>query len=83
MLFFSAAMMSMTLSCVSGLGALARATRIDLAGDDLRRRAEVADVVDAIETSARTDSIGDGKVWVVALEQVLRIRTGEKGPDAI
>jgi nitrogen regulatory protein P-II 1 len=54
-------------------------TRLEVLVDD----DQVTDVVDAIETSARTDSIGDGKVWVVPLEQVLRIRTGEKGPDAI
>jgi nitrogen regulatory protein P-II 1 len=54
-------------------------TRLEVLVDD----DQVTDVVDAIETSARTDSIGDGKVWVVPLEQVLRIRTGEKGPDAL
>jgi nitrogen regulatory protein P-II 1 len=54
-------------------------TRLEVLVDD----DQVGDVVDAIETSARTDSIGDGKVWVVPLEQVLRIRTGEKGPDAL
>jgi nitrogen regulatory protein P-II 1 len=54
-------------------------TRLEVLVDD----DQVSEVVDAIETSARTDSIGDGKIWVVPLEQVLRIRTGEKGPDAI
>ena len=54
-------------------------TRLEVLVDD----DQVTDVVDAIETSARTDSIGDGKIWVVPLEQVLRIRTGEKGPDAL
>ncbi len=54
-------------------------TRIEVAVDD-----EGADeVVKAIVTSARTDSIGDGKIWVVPAEQVIRIRTGEKGPDAL
>jgi nitrogen regulatory protein P-II 1 len=44
---------------------------------------EVKPVVDAILTSARTGKIGDGKIWVLPIEQVLRIRTGEMGPDAI
>ncbi len=45
--------------------------------------AQVADVVDGIVKTARTDKIGDGKVWVCPLEDVVRIRTGERGPDAI
>jgi nitrogen regulatory protein PII len=39
--------------------------------------------VDAITKGARTGKIGDGKIWVVAVEQVVRIRTGEMGPDAL
>ncbi len=40
-------------------------------------------VVEAILTAARTDKIGDGKIFVVDLAQVLRIRTGETGLDAL
>ena len=40
-------------------------------------------VIEAIEQSARTGKIGDGKVFVYDLEQVIRIRTGETGPDAL
>jgi len=40
-------------------------------------------VVDAIQKTARTGKIGDGKIWVLPLEQAYRIRTGEMGPDAI
>ena len=40
-------------------------------------------VVEAIETAARTGKIGDGKIFVSPLEQVLRIRTGETGKDAL
>jgi nitrogen regulatory protein P-II 1 len=40
-------------------------------------------VIDAIVKAARTDKIGDGKVWVTPVESVVRIRTGEAGPDAI
>jgi nitrogen regulatory protein P-II 1 len=40
-------------------------------------------VVDAIVESARTGKIGDGKVWVTPVETVVRVRTGERGSDAI
>ena len=39
--------------------------------------------IDAIIAGARTGSIGDGKIFVTALEQCVRIRTGETGPEAI
>jgi nitrogen regulatory protein P-II 1 len=39
--------------------------------------------VDAIVTSARTGKIGDGKVWSTPIDSLTRIRTGERGPDAI
>jgi nitrogen regulatory protein P-II 1 len=45
--------------------------------------ADVQGVVDAIVKAARTGKIGDGKVWVSDLETVIRIRTGEMGPDAL
>ena len=44
---------------------------------------KVADVVDAITAAARTGKIGDGKIFVYTIEEVVRIRTGEKGADAI
>jgi nitrogen regulatory protein P-II 1 len=44
---------------------------------------DVAAVVDAIVGSARTEKIGDGKVWVTSVESVIRIRTGERDSDAI
>ena len=40
-------------------------------------------VIEAIEGSARTGKIGDGKIFVSALEQVIRIRTGETGKEAL
>ena len=40
-------------------------------------------VIEAIEASARTGKIGDGKIFVTAIDQVIRIRTGEVGADAI
>ncbi len=40
-------------------------------------------VIEAIEKSAQTGKIGDGKIFVSDLEQVIRIRTGEVGPDAL
>ena len=53
--------------------------RLETAIDD----DQVDEVTKAIVTAARTDSIGDGKVWVVPAEQVIRIRTGERGRDAV
>lgn len=40
-------------------------------------------VVETITTAARTGKIGDGKIFIIPVEEVIRIRTGEKGPDAI
>jgi len=40
-------------------------------------------VIEAIEKAANTGKIGDGKIFVTSLEQVVRIRTGESGPDAL
>jgi len=40
-------------------------------------------VIDAIVKAARTGKIGDGKIWVTEAERVIRIRTGEMGPDAV
>ena len=40
-------------------------------------------VIEAITVTANTGKIGDGKIFVSALEQIIRIRTGETGPDAI
>jgi nitrogen regulatory protein P-II 1 len=43
----------------------------------------VGPVVDAISKSAKTGRIGDGKIFVIPIEEVVRIRTGERGADAI
>ena len=53
--------------------------KIEAAVDDAR----VDQVSEAIETSARTGKIGDGKIFGSALDQVVRIRTGETGKDAL
>ena len=39
--------------------------------------------VQAIQESERTEKIGDGKIFVLSVEQAIRIRTGEQGPDAV
>ena len=52
--------------------------RPELVADDLAER-----VVEAIESSARTGKIGDGKIFIYDLEQVIRIRTGETGNEAL
>ncbi len=53
--------------------------KIEAAVDD----SMVDRVIEAIESAARTGKIGDGKIFVSALEQVVRIRTGETGKDAL
>ena len=53
--------------------------KIEAAVDD----AIVDRVIEAIEAAARTGKIGDGKIFISALEQVVRIRTGETGKDAL
>ena len=40
-------------------------------------------VIDAIVSSARTGTVGDGKVWVTDIVRVVRVRTDERGPDAL
>ncbi|NNN03066.1 MAG: P-II family nitrogen regulator [Acidimicrobiaceae bacterium] len=45
---------------------------------------EMADaVIEAVVSAARTDTVGDGMVWVSDIEHVARIRTGERGPEAV
>ncbi len=44
---------------------------------------QVDEVVEAIVTNAVTGKIGDGKVWVVPVDAVVRVRTGERGKDAL
>jgi nitrogen regulatory protein P-II 1 len=53
--------------------------RVEVLTDDL----DVDKVLDTITEAARTGKIGDGKVWVVAVETVVRVRTGERGADAL
>lgn len=53
--------------------------RIEIVVDD----SVVDKTVDAVVQASRTGKIGDGKVWVVPLETVVRVRTGERGPDAL
>jgi nitrogen regulatory protein PII len=54
-------------------------TRVDVVVND----ADAEAAVDAIISAARTDKIGDGKVWVTDVESLARIRTGERGDDAV
>src|SRR4249920_1610219 len=44
---------------------------------------KAAEIVQVISDAAKTGKIGDGKIFVKNVEEVIRIRTGEKGPDAI
>ena len=53
--------------------------RIEVVVED----AEADAVIDAVVRAAQTGKIGDGKVWSVPVETVVRVRTGERGPDAL
>ncbi len=53
--------------------------RIELLADD----ADVERLLDAVIGAARTGKIGDGKVWVTQVDHVVRIRTGERGTEAL
>ena len=53
--------------------------KVEIAVDDSR----VEGVLDAIRTAANSGKIGDGKLFVTPLEDIIRIRTGERGADAV
>jgi nitrogen regulatory protein PII len=54
-------------------------SRVELVVEDHN----VESIIDVIQKSAATGKIGDGKIWVTNVEQIIRIRTGEHGADAI
>jgi nitrogen regulatory protein P-II 1 len=53
--------------------------RVEVLVDDT----DAADVVEVVVKAAQTGRIGDGKVWVVPVDDVVRVRTGERGVDAL
>ncbi len=53
--------------------------RVEVLVDDI----DASSVADVILTSAQTGRIGDGKIWTVPVEDVVRVRTGERGVDAL
>jgi nitrogen regulatory protein P-II 1 len=53
--------------------------RVEVLADD----ADAARIVDAIVQAAGTGSIGDGKVWTTPVDEVVRVRTGERGAEAL
>jgi len=53
--------------------------RLEVLVDD----GDAADVIDVVVKAAQTGRIGDGKVWSVPVETVVRVRTGERGPEAL
>ena len=53
--------------------------KLEVLADD----AAVAAIIEALVAAARTDKIGDGKIWVTDVDMVQRIRTGEMGSDAV
>ncbi|HEU0100876.1 MAG TPA: P-II family nitrogen regulator, partial [Mycobacteriales bacterium] len=54
-------------------------TRVEVLVDD----ADASRVIDAIVAAASTGSIGDGKVWSTPVDEVVRVRTGERGVEAL
>jgi len=59
--------------------ALVPKVRLEIVVED----GDAADIVDVIVKSAQTGRIGDGKVWVTAVETVVRVRTGDRDTDAL
>lgn len=53
--------------------------RVEVLADD----ADAESVIETIITAAQTGSVGDGKVWSIDVDQVVRVRTGERGSAAI
>ena len=53
--------------------------RLEVVVDD----AQVDEVANAIVDAAGTGKIGDGKVWILPVEEIIRVRTGERGADAL
>jgi nitrogen regulatory protein P-II 1 len=53
--------------------------RVDVVVDD----ADASEIIDVIVKAAQTGQIGDGKVWSVPVDTLVRVRTGERGPDAL
>jgi nitrogen regulatory protein P-II 1 len=53
--------------------------RVEVLVDD----ADAADVAEVVVKAAQTGRIGDGKVWTIPVEDVVRVRTGERGADAL
>jgi nitrogen regulatory protein P-II 1 len=53
--------------------------RVEIIVDD----PDVAGVIDVVVAAARTEKIGDGKVWSIPLDDLVRIRTGQQGTEAI
>ena len=53
--------------------------KVEILADDEQAQG----VVDAVVKAARTGKIGDGKIWVLPVDSLVRIRTGEMGPDAL
>jgi nitrogen regulatory protein P-II 1 len=53
--------------------------RVEILAED----SDAEPIIDAVVKAARTGKIGDGKVWSLPVEEAVRVRTGERGPDAL
>ena len=65
---------------IAGSAMSAQSVRLNTVASNM---ANADSVVDVIVKSAQTGRIGDGKVWVAPVDSVVRVRTGERGPDAL
>src|SRR5579884_1166437 len=81
-----AGVLGMTVSEIQGYGRQKGHTEVYRGAEysvDFVPKVRIEVVVDSIVRAARTGKIGDGKVWVSPVETIVRVRTGERGPDAL
>jgi nitrogen regulatory protein P-II 1 len=73
----------MTVTEVKGYGRQKGHTEIYRGAEYVVQEEQVDQVIDTILKVARTGKIGDGKIFVLPVERVIRVRTGETGPEAV
>ena len=79
MKLITAGVQGMTVSEIKGFGRQKGHSEIYRDAEDN----EAENIIDVILVNANTGSIGDGKVWVMPVDSVVRVRTGERGGDAL
>src|SRR6185295_8805895 len=76
-----AGVVGMTVSEVQGFGRQGGKPKVKL--EVLVDTSDADKVIDIIATTGRTGKIGDGKIWAVSVDRLVRVRTGESGADAL